>query len=34
MERAITQFAVKTLFGDSSGFNEMGWAIILPEKHK
>ena len=34
MEQAITQFAVKTLFGDSSGFDEMDWAISLPEKHK
>ena len=31
-EQALTQLAVKILFGDSTGFNEMRWTIILPEK--
>ena len=30
MEQALTQFAVKILFDDSTGLDEMRWAIILP----
>ena len=30
----ITQLAVKILFDDSTGFDEMRWTIILPEKQK
>ena len=29
---ALTQLAVKTLFDDSTGFDEMRWAIVLPQK--
>ena len=32
MEQALTKLAVKILFDNSSGFNEMRRAIILPEK--
>ena len=32
MEQALTQLAVKILFDDSSGFNEIRRTIILPEK--
>ena len=31
MEQALTHLAVKILFGDSTGFDEMRWTIILPE---
>ena len=34
MEQALTQLAVKILFGDSTSFDEMRWTIILPEKQK
>ena len=34
MEHAPTQLAVKVLLDDSSGFDEMRWTIILPEKQK
>ena len=34
MEQALTQLAVKILFDDSTGFDEMRWTIILPEKQK
>ena len=34
MEQAITQLAVKILFHDSPGFDEMMRTIILPEKQK
>ena len=34
MEQALIELAVKILFDDSSGFNEMTWSIILPEKQK
>ena len=34
MEQALTQLVVKKLFYDSSGFAEMRWTIILPEKQK
>ena len=34
MEQALTQLAVKILYGDSSGFDKMRWTIILPEKQK
>ena len=34
MEQVITQLAVKILFDDYSGFNDMGRTIILPEKQK
>ena len=30
----FTQLAVKILFDDSSGFDQMRWTIILPEKQK
>ena len=32
MGQALTQLAVKTLFDDSTGFDEMRWAIVLPQK--
>ena len=32
MKQALTQLAVKILFNGSTGFGEMGWTIILPEK--
>ena len=34
MEQVITQLAVKILFDDSLGFDEMRRTIILPEKQK
>ena len=34
MDQALTQLAVKILFDDSTGFDEMRWTIILPEKQK
>ena len=34
MEQVITQFAVKILFDDYSGFYDMRRTIILPEKQK
>ena len=34
MEQILTQLAVKILFDDSTGFDEMRWAIILSEKQK
>ena len=34
MEQVINQIAVKILFEDYSGFNEMRRTIILPEKQK
>ena len=34
MEQALTQPAVKILFGDSTSFNVMRWTFILPEKQK
>ena len=34
MEQVITQLAIKILFGDYSGFNDMRRTIILPEKQK
>ena len=34
MEQALTQPAVKIMFGDSTGFDEMRWTIIFPEKQK
>ena len=34
MEKALTQLAVKILFGDSTGFDEMRWTVILKEKQK
>ena len=34
LEHALTQFAVKILFNDSSGFDEMRWTIIVAEKQK
>ena len=34
MEQALTQLAVKILFDDSTGFDEMRWTIILQEKQK
>ena len=34
MEQVITQLAVKILFDDYSGFNDMSRTIILPEKQK
>ena len=30
--KALIQLAVKLLFGDSTGFDEIRWTIILPEK--
>ena len=30
--QSLTQLAVKILFDDSAGFDEMRWTIILPEK--
>ena len=34
MEQALSQLAVKILFDDSTGFYEMRWTLILPEKQK
>ena len=34
MEQAINQLAVKILFDDSTGFDEMRRTIILPENQK
>ena len=34
MEQVITQLAVKILFDDYSGFNDMRRTIILQEKQK
>ena len=34
MEEAITQLAVKISFDDFTGFDEMRWTIISPEKQK
>ena len=34
MEQVITQFAVKILFDDYSGFYDMRRTIILPEKQE
>ena len=34
MEQALTQLAVKTLFDDSTGLDEMRWTINLQEKQK
>ena len=34
VEQALTQLAVKILFGSSTGFDEMMWTIILHEKQK
>ena len=34
MEQVIIQLAVKILFDDYSGFYEISWTIILPEKQK
>ena len=34
MEQALTELADKIIFDDSSGFDEMRWTIILPEKQK
>ena len=34
MEQVITQLAVKILFDDSLGFDEMRRTITLPEKQK
>ena len=34
MEQALTQPAVKILFDDSTGYDEMRWTIIFPEKQK
>ena len=34
MEQILTQLAVKILFDDSIGFDEIRWAIILSEKQK
>ena len=34
MEQALTELTVKIIFDDSSGFDEMRWTIILPEKQK
>ena len=34
MEQALTQLAVKILFADSTGFDEMRWTIIVQEKQK
>ena len=34
MEQAITQLAVKILFDDFTGFDEMRRTIIPPEKQK
>ena len=34
MEQALTQLAVKILFDDSTGFDEMRWSIILPDKQE
>ena len=32
MEPALTQLAVIILFHDFTGFDEMRWTIVLPEK--
>ena len=32
MEHALTQLAVKILLNDHTGFDEMRWKIIFPEK--
>ena len=34
MEQALTQLAVKILFTDSTGFEEIRWTIILQKKRK
>ena len=34
MEQAVTELAVKILFGDSTGFDEMRWTIVLTGKQK
>ena len=34
MEQAFTEHAVKIMVDDSSGFYEMRWSNILPEKQK
>ena len=34
MEQVFTKLAVKILFDDSSGFDEMRWTIISPENQK
>ena len=34
MDQLLIQFAFKILFADSSGFDEMRWTIIFPEKQK
>ena len=33
-QKGVSQLAVKILFGDSTGFDEMRWIIILQEKQK
>ena len=32
LEQSLTQLAVKILFDDSTGFDEIRWTVILPEK--
>ena len=32
MEQVLTQLAAKILFDDSTGFREIMWTIILPQK--
>ena len=34
LQRGVSQLVVKILFGDSTGFDEMRWIIILQEKQK